>query len=218
MQTYLGGLQSFSADYDVEIDVITQEGEKLKFSSSGEILVQRPGQALRDPRRAFRRRRGHPRWQEPDDLRQGAERLHPVSGDDRSTQRSTRSATIPASTRLAPIFWRRSRSTPTVTDFVSGVHVGMTYVGGVEAHHLAFRGKTGRLAALGAGRRPAAAAQIRDHQQMETRRARIHAASQQLERGAERRRRALHLHAPGGCQRLTSVEIDEIGQFIDEAE
>ena len=28
-----------------------------------------------------------------------------------------------------------------VTDFVSGAHVGMTYIGGTEAHHLAFRGK-----------------------------------------------------------------------------
>ena len=42
MQTYLGGLQSFSAEYDVDVDVLTQEGEKLKFSSSGEVVVQRP--------------------------------------------------------------------------------------------------------------------------------------------------------------------------------
>ena len=36
MQSYLGGLQAFSAGYDVEIDVITQQGEKLQFSSSGD--------------------------------------------------------------------------------------------------------------------------------------------------------------------------------------
>lgn len=43
MTGYLGGLQAFSAQYDVDNEVISTDGQKLQFSASGTIEVQRPG-------------------------------------------------------------------------------------------------------------------------------------------------------------------------------
>ncbi|MBZ4416556.1 DUF2092 domain-containing protein [Myxococcus sp. RHSTA-1-4] len=42
MSSYLSGLKSFTADYDVDNEVISEDGQKLQFSSSGSIAVQRP--------------------------------------------------------------------------------------------------------------------------------------------------------------------------------
>jgi hypothetical protein len=44
MSSYLGGLRTFTADYDVDNEVIDTDGQKLQFSSSGSIAAQRPGQ------------------------------------------------------------------------------------------------------------------------------------------------------------------------------
>ena len=111
MQTYLGGLQSFTAQYDVGIDTVTYEGEKLQFSSSGDLAVERPDKLLRHSQRSVCRRRVHSRRLERDDLRQQAERLHPVSrhNDRRGDRRAC--ATIRGSMRRAPICWQRSRWT-----------------------------------------------------------------------------------------------------------
>ena len=43
MSTYLGGLQAFSVDSDIDLEVIDLEGQKLQFSSSGTLLLARPG-------------------------------------------------------------------------------------------------------------------------------------------------------------------------------
>ena len=43
---YLGGLQSFSADYAAVDEVVTTEGQKLQFLHSGEVLVAAAKQAL----------------------------------------------------------------------------------------------------------------------------------------------------------------------------
>ncbi len=43
MTSYLAGQQAFTADYDVDNELIDKEGQKLQFSSSGSIAVQRPG-------------------------------------------------------------------------------------------------------------------------------------------------------------------------------
>jgi len=42
MTRYLGDLPAFSAATDVDQEIITRAGQKLQFSSSGTILVQRP--------------------------------------------------------------------------------------------------------------------------------------------------------------------------------
>jgi len=43
MSDYLGHLVAFSADYDVDTEIIDHSGQKLDFVSSGSLLVQRPG-------------------------------------------------------------------------------------------------------------------------------------------------------------------------------
>jgi hypothetical protein len=42
MSDYLGSLQRFSVDYDVETEVVSYDGQKLQFISSGAMEVQRP--------------------------------------------------------------------------------------------------------------------------------------------------------------------------------
>jgi hypothetical protein len=42
MSTYLSGLKTFSVDVDIENEVVLKTGEKLQFSSSGDIAVKRP--------------------------------------------------------------------------------------------------------------------------------------------------------------------------------
>ena len=140
MQTYLGGLQSFSAQYDVDVDVITQESEKLKFSSSGELLIQRPDK-LYVTRKGFI-----------------ADAEVFLDGQNLTIYGKKLNGYIqfPAATIDAAIDALRDDTgfdapgadlltakplDAEVTDFVTGTHVGMTYVGGAEAHHLAFRGK-----------------------------------------------------------------------------
>ncbi|MEE8295579.1 MAG: DUF2092 domain-containing protein [Sphingomonadales bacterium] len=42
MSNYLGSLESFSYDYDVDTEVILNTGEKLQISSSGDAKIRRP--------------------------------------------------------------------------------------------------------------------------------------------------------------------------------
>ncbi|MGZ3460273.1 MAG: DUF2092 domain-containing protein [Archangium sp.] len=43
MSSYLAGQKAFTADYDVDNEIIDVDGQKLQFSSSGSVAVQRPG-------------------------------------------------------------------------------------------------------------------------------------------------------------------------------
>ncbi|MBY4679147.1 DUF2092 domain-containing protein [Marinobacterium arenosum] len=42
MSAYLGGLESFSVNADIDLEIITHEGQKLQFSSYAEALLKRP--------------------------------------------------------------------------------------------------------------------------------------------------------------------------------
>lgn len=44
MSSYLKGLASFSVNFNSDLEIVTYAGEKLQFSSSGDVVVQRPGQ------------------------------------------------------------------------------------------------------------------------------------------------------------------------------
>jgi hypothetical protein len=43
MSAYLGGLQAFTAAYDVDQEVVTRQGQKLQSGASGTIAIARPG-------------------------------------------------------------------------------------------------------------------------------------------------------------------------------
>ena len=43
MSTFLGGLSAFSTKADIDNEIIDLDGQKLQFSSSAEIVLERPG-------------------------------------------------------------------------------------------------------------------------------------------------------------------------------
>lgn len=43
MSDFLGGLGAYSVRYDIDTEVLDQEGQKLMFSSSGHLVLERPG-------------------------------------------------------------------------------------------------------------------------------------------------------------------------------
>jgi hypothetical protein len=43
MSSFLGGQQAFTVEYDVDNEVIAVDGQKLQFSASGSLALQRPG-------------------------------------------------------------------------------------------------------------------------------------------------------------------------------
>jgi len=140
MSKYLGELQSFSADYDVDIDTISDDGQKLQFSSSGEITVQRPDKLYATREGAFA---------DAEIVLDG--KNISVLGKELNGYLQFPAATIEEAVDAvrdntgfdapgADLLGARPLDLE-VTDVVSGVHVGMAFVDGIEAHHLAFRGK-----------------------------------------------------------------------------
>jgi hypothetical protein len=138
MSNYLGGLRNFSVEYSAADEIVTTEGQKLQFLHSGEILVQRP-----DKLRATRR---------------GAAGSAEVFLDGRGLTlfsdkgnaylqlaASNVDAAIDAVRKLgfdAPgaDFLASKPLDSSTMDITSGVHIGMTFINGAEAHQLAFRG------------------------------------------------------------------------------
>lgn len=139
MSSFLGGLEKFTANYDASFDIITQDGEKLKLASSGNLLVNRPGQfrisrsgALADIEFSLdggmltvRSRKVDNYVQLPADTIDDA-----INGIRDELHFSAPGADILAA---KPFDME-------LTDIVSGRHIGMTTMGGEIVHHLAFRG------------------------------------------------------------------------------
>lgn len=138
MSTYLGGLRSFSVAYAAVDEVVTTDGQKLQFLHSGELLVQRP-----DRLRALRRGAAGTAEMVLD----GRELI--LFGREANTvlrlPATSIAAAVEAVHRLgfdapgADLLAERPLDSAT-TDIVSGLHVGMTFIDGVEVHQLAFRG------------------------------------------------------------------------------
>jgi hypothetical protein len=139
MTSYLGGLKSFSVDYAASDEIVTPEGQKLQFLHSGEIVVERPN-------------RLHA-------VRKGAAGIAELFLNDKGLflygksanaylqfDASSVDAGIDAVHKLgfdAPgaDFLTAKPLDPATIDMISGTHVGMTFINGVEIHQLAFRGK-----------------------------------------------------------------------------
>lgn len=138
MSAYLGSLPRFSVTYSAVDEVITTDGQKLQFLHGGELVVQRPDR-LRAVRRGAagtaemvldgrelilfgREANAFLRLPAPN-IATAVEAVHGLGfeapGADLLAERPLDSAT---------------------TDMVSGVHVGMTFIDGVEVHQLALRG------------------------------------------------------------------------------
>jgi hypothetical protein len=53
MAAYVGGLKTFTADYDVDDEVVDTKGQKLQYSASGSLAVERPGKLKVSRKGAF---------------------------------------------------------------------------------------------------------------------------------------------------------------------
>ncbi len=138
MSAHLGGLRSFSVEYAAVDEVVTTEGQKLQFLHSGTLLVKRPD-------RLHAVRRGAAGTAE---MMLDGSSLVMVGRDAGVYLRlpaPTIAAAVEAVQRLgfdapgADLLAERPMDGAT-TDITTGAHVGMTFIDGVEVHHLAFRG------------------------------------------------------------------------------
>jgi hypothetical protein len=140
MSDYLGRLASFSAKYNADFDVMTETGQKLKFAGSGDVAVQRPDK-MRITRKGT--------IAKVDFILDGETLTIYGAGINRYLQ-------LPATAIDEAITSVRDQTgliapgadllttkplALDVTDVVSGEHIGMTSIGDVTVHHLAFRGR-----------------------------------------------------------------------------
>lgn len=138
MSAHLGGLHSFSVEYAAVDEVVTTDGQKVQFLHSGSLTAQRPD-------RLHAVRRGAAGTAE---LVLDGSSLVMFGRDVNAYLRlpaTSIAAAVEAVQRLgfdapgADLLADRPMD-GTTTDIVTGVHVGMTFIEGVEVHHLAFRG------------------------------------------------------------------------------
>jgi hypothetical protein len=139
MSGYLGSLQAFSVDFKVVDEIVSKNGEKLQFLSSGVVTLQRPNMLQVSRRGAA-----------------GDAELF-LDGDSLVIEASAANAyfQLGASSIDAAVdalhelgfdapgadLLVSSPLDSETTDLVSGTHLGMTFIDGVEVHHLAFRGE-----------------------------------------------------------------------------
>jgi hypothetical protein len=139
MSTYLGSLQAFSVDFEVVDEIVSKNGEKLQFLSSGVVTVQRPNMLQVSRRGAagdaelfldgdslvIEASAANAYFQlEASSIDAAVDALHELGFD------------APGADLLVS-----SPLDSETTDLESGTHVGMTFIDGVEVHHLAFRGE-----------------------------------------------------------------------------
>jgi hypothetical protein len=140
MSEYLGSLERFSVDYDVETEVVSYDGQKLQFASSGEIKVQRPDKFHASRKGAIADlelildgsaltlfgRNANAFFQAPAaTIDEAINVLRNDVGFD-----------APGADLLSDKPLRHAE-----TDTASGMHVGMAFLDGIQVHHLAFRGR-----------------------------------------------------------------------------
>lgn len=139
MSTYLAGLSSFSVNTEVDNEIVDLDGQKLLWSSSGRMIVQRPGKLYAHRRGPFAdmmiifngrtltlNEKSHNLYaqiESPGDIEAAIRTIRFHTGLD-----------APAADLLYA-----DPYTGLVTDVRKGAYLGTAYVNGVECHHLAFR-------------------------------------------------------------------------------
>lgn len=139
MSSYLGGLASFSVEADVDEEVIDLAGQKLQLSSTGTMLVERPGN--------IHARRQGPRADVEVIFDGQALTLHgkrqnvfmqiaaPGTIDEAFAELRAQTG---LDTPAGDLFYADPYA-GLMTDVTSGSYQGIAYVGGTECHHLSFR-------------------------------------------------------------------------------
>jgi hypothetical protein len=140
MAAYVGGLTTFTADYDVDHEVVDTKGQKLQYSASGSLAVQRPGKLKVSRKGAFadvemvfdgktisilgKRLNVYGQIESPGPtIDEALEELRTATGFDAA------GADLLVADAYAAL----------TEDATEGVVVGTGIVGGVECDHLAFR-------------------------------------------------------------------------------
>ncbi len=138
MSTYLGGLASFSVDYATADEVLTTDGQKLQFLHGGSMTLRRPGQMHATRKGAAGSadivldgktitlfgKQANAYVQIPAaSIDEGVDAIHKLGFD------------APGADLIVSKPFDLSTA-----DINTGVHVGMTFIDGIEAHQLAFRG------------------------------------------------------------------------------
>ena len=140
MSNFVGSLENFSFDYDVDMEVIVTSGEKLQFSASGEIVVRRPdglhfvrqgpfgvGELLFDGSTITLFRTGANAFYQIDSVGTIDDAIDNLRND------------LDIDAAAADLIYEQSYG-GLMEGTVSGQYVGEGYVNGVRSHHLAFRG------------------------------------------------------------------------------
>jgi hypothetical protein len=140
MSDYLAGLERFSVRTESSLEVILRSGEKIQYDSPAEALVQRPDKLHAE-------RKGDIVNQEfyydgktltlynPDQKYYATVPAPPTIDQAIDFARDYLDVYAPGSDLLYKNAYK-----VLMEDVVSGLYVGMSVVGGVKCHHLAFRG------------------------------------------------------------------------------
>ena len=139
MSTYLAGLSSFSVNTEVDDEIVDLDGQKLLWSSSGEIIVKRPEKLYVNRRGPFadmmvifngrtlilneKRHNVYLQIESPGAIDNAIRTIRSDTGLD-----------APA----GDLFYADPYA-GLVTDVTKGAYLGTAYVNGIECHHLAFR-------------------------------------------------------------------------------
>lgn len=138
MSNYLGGLQSFSVEFAAVDEIVSPEGQKLQFLNFGEVAAQRPDKLYAERGGAAGTAE---MFLDGKALTIYAKKINAYLQLDASGI----DATIDALHKVgfdapgADLLASKPLDSAT-TDMTSGAHIGMTFIDGVEVHHLAFRG------------------------------------------------------------------------------
>jgi hypothetical protein len=140
MSDYVAGLKAFTVKYDADTEIIDNEGQKLQYSASGTIAIERPGKLNVSRKGAFvdavltfdgktisiygKKANTYGQLESPGPtIDDAVEEVRAATGFDAAG--ADLLATNPYSVLTE--------------DVTEGIHVGTGVVGGIECDHLAFR-------------------------------------------------------------------------------
>ena len=140
MADYVAGLKAFTVNYDTDSEVLDTEGQKLQYSASGSVALERPGKLHVSRKGTFidaemtfdgktisiygKKLNAYGQLESPGPtIDDAVEEVRAATGFDAS------GADLFATDPYAVL----------TEDATKGVHVGIGLVGGVECDHLAFR-------------------------------------------------------------------------------
>lgn len=143
MTDYVSGLKSFSAAFDVDDEIVDTSGQKLQYSASGTLAVERPDKLRMTRRGSFFDFELVFDGKDISFHGKGANVYGQIESpgptiDDAVTEFRAATGLDAAGADLLVA----DPYSALMTDVEKGVHVGTGIVGGVECEHLAFRGPT----------------------------------------------------------------------------